>query len=244
MIRLYVECPFLENQEIFLNENQSHYIQKVMRLGRDNELLVFNGTEGEWKAKIKVNLKKTTELTLLYQTRPQNSPGNLWILFSPLKPKRQEFLEEKTTELGVSCLIPIQFERTSCKVNREKMRAHVIEAAEQCGRLTIPEINPLLSLSDLLKSWPGDRNLLFGDETLTSLPIKDVKVDSKKLYGFLVGPEGGFTSQELTLLKSHPKAQGVVLNQNILRSETAALAGVAYLQIALEKKLTQLSHPL
>ncbi|MBY0500773.1 MAG: 16S rRNA (uracil(1498)-N(3))-methyltransferase [Alphaproteobacteria bacterium] len=236
MIRLYVERPFLENQEISLSENQSHYVQKVMRLKQNDELLVFNGTEGEWKAIIRTHLKKTTELTLLYQNRPQESPNNLWLLFSPLKPKRQEFLEEKATELGVSCLMPIQFEHTTCKVNGEKMRAHVIEAAEQCKRLTIPEIKPLLPFSDLLRSWPEDRSLLFGDETLTSLPVKNVEIDSRKFYGFLVGPEGGFTSQELTLLKSHPKAQGVVLNHNILRSETAALAGISYLQIAVQKE--------
>lgn len=232
MIRLYVKSALNTNQEVFLNVNQSHYVHKVMRLQEGDILLLFNGVHGEWEAKITSISKKATTLFLISQTRPQDKEKDLWLLFSPLKSKRQEFIEEKTTELGVSCLWPVRFERTSIpKVNLEKMQAHVVEAAEQCGRLTIPEIKPLVSLSVLLKNWPQERLLLFGDETLSSPSLGTFQIDPTKLYAFLVGPEGGFTSDELALLKSYPQAQGVTLNSHILRAETAALAGISYLQI-------------
>jgi len=232
MIRLYVENPLSENQQISLNENQSHYVQKVMRLKHGDALLLFNGREGEWKACITGLEKKTTHLVLANQTRPQQDEKSLCLLFSPLKPKRQEFLIEKATELGVSCLWPIRFERTPMpKVNLEKMRAQAREAAEQCGRLSLPEIKDLIPLPQLLKNWPQEEILVFGDESLTSPSIATLKEDQDKFYSFLVGPEGGFTSQEYALLKAHPQAYGVTLNAHILRAETAALVGVSYLRL-------------
>lgn len=230
MIRLYVEDSLSENKQVFLNENQNHYIQKVMRLKPHDDLLLFNGIDGEWNARIMEMGKKTTLLSLLAQNRPQSYEDSLCLLFSPLKPKRQEFLVEKATELGVSCLWPIRFERTSIpKVNLEKIRAQSIEAAEQCGRLTLPEIKDLTPLPQLLKQWPQEGVLLFGDETLSSPALNAFKKDPGKSYGFLVGPEGGFTKQEFALLRAHPQAYGVTLNPHILRAETAALVGVAYL---------------
>jgi len=232
MIRLYTESPLFENQEVVLLENQSHYLQKVMRLKENDDVLLFNGKDGEWKARITGTTKKSTTLRPLIQNRPQGNAGDLWLLFSPLKPKRQEFLVEKATELGASCLWPIHFERTSVpKVNLEKMRSHTIEAAEQCGRLTIPEIKPLTPLSMLLKNWPEERHLLFGDESLSSPSLGTLDLNHQNPYGFLVGPEGGFTQQEFSLLKSFLQAQGVTLNPHILRAETAALVGISYLQI-------------
>jgi 16S rRNA (uracil1498-N3)-methyltransferase len=203
-----------------------------MRLKHNDTLLLFNGKDGEWIARITGVEKKTTVLSLLSQARPQHNDEKLCLLFSPLKPKRQEFLIEKATELGVSCLWPIRCDRTSIpKVNFEKIRAQSREAAEQCGRLTLPEIKELTPLSQLLKSWPQEEVLLFGDETLTSPSLNAFQKEPEKFYGFLVGPEGGFTKQELALLKSHPQAYGVTLNPHILRAETAALVGVSYLQL-------------
>jgi 16S rRNA (uracil1498-N3)-methyltransferase len=236
MIRLYSETSFFENQEISLDEKQSHYIQNVMRLHQGDEILLFNGRQGEWKARISGVSKKTITLLLHSQSSVQRQEGDLWLLFSPLKPKRQEFLVEKATELGVSCLCPLRFERTNFfKVNVEKMQAHVREAAEQCGRLTLPEIKPLVSFPELLKNWPHNRLLFFGDESLTSPVLSTLTLDAQKPCAFLVGPEGGFTSSELALLKSHEVVQGVTLNSHILRAETAALVGVAYFQMIAER---------
>jgi 16S rRNA (uracil1498-N3)-methyltransferase len=230
MIRLFVENPLSENQQISLSENHSHYVQNVMRLKQDDTLLLFNGRDGEWKARIASMGKKMTHLILISQSRPQQNEGSLSLFFSPLKPKRQEFLVEKATELGVSCLCPLRFERTSItKLNVEKMRAQAREAAEQCGRLTIPEIRDFISLPQLLKSWPQGEVLFFGDESLTSPSIVKLKIEPHKFYNFLVGPEGGLTSKEYALLKAHPQVSGVTLNSHILRAETAALVGVSYL---------------
>ncbi|MBS0271343.1 MAG: 16S rRNA (uracil(1498)-N(3))-methyltransferase [Proteobacteria bacterium] len=235
MIRLYWEGSLLQNQEVFLSETQSHYIQKVMRLQKGDEIFLFNGEHGEWKAQIEETFKKSTKLCLISQTRSPIDEGNLCLLFSPLKPKRQEFLIEKATELGVSCLYPVKFERTSIpRINLEKMQAHLREASEQSRRLTIPEIKPITSFKNLFKDWPPDKHLFFGDETLGSPFLSKIKVDSQKSYGFLVGPEGGFTSQELIYLKSQACVQGVTLNTHILRAETAALVGISYLQLQLQ----------
>jgi len=232
MIRLYVDEPLSENKEIELNENQSHYLLKVMRLKEGDALLLFNGKEGEWKARLGAPHKKSASVLVLSLTRPQCVDADLWLLFSPLKPKRQAFLIEKATELGVACLWPIGCERTSFpKVNLAKMQAHVIEAAEQCGRLTLPFVNPLVTLPKLLEQWSQTRLLLFGDESLTSPPLASLSLAPHKPYAFLVGPEGGFTRQELSLLKSCPYAQGVTLSPHILRAETAALVGISYLQL-------------
>ena len=203
-----------------------------MRLKEGDDLLLFNGTDGEWRAKIIATLKKSTALLLLSKTRPQHYEGDIWLLFSPLKPKRQAFLEEKATELGASCLWLVRCEYTSVlNVRVEKMEAHCIEAAEQSERLTVPVIKPFTALSDLLSTWPKDRTLLFGDETLSAPSLASISIIPENRYAFLVGPEGGFSSIELALLRDHPNAQGVTLNAHILRAETAALVGLSYLQL-------------
>ena len=228
VIRLYVETPLFLAQELLLSEPQSHYLQKVMRLKKGSSLHLFNGKDGEWHAEVIDLLKKVTKLKVISQIKQQKPESDLWLLYSPLKPKRQEFLIEKATELGVSCLWPIHCGRTSIpKVNLEKMKAHVIEAAEQCERLTLPEIKPLTPLSKVLKEWPSNRTLIFGDETLSSPSI--ATLSPKGPCAFFVGPEGGFTEQELSALKT--QGRGVTLNLHILRAETAALVGISCLQL-------------
>ena len=235
MIRLFVNLPLKSEKELILKGPQSHYLQRVMRLKKGERVLLFNGKEGEWLAEMSDGGKRHLSLIIISQTQPQSDEGDLWILFSPLKPKRQEFLVEKATELGVACIWPVKCERTTLsKVNLKKIEDHSREAVEQCGRLTLPEIKPLLSLKRVLGDWPKDRKLLFGDETLTS-PLREISIDKTKKYAFLVGPEGGFTAQELLLLRSHSQVQGVTLNPHILRAETAALVGVSYLQLSFDR---------
>jgi len=234
VIRLYIDHILNPRLEVNLKENQSHYIQNVMRLKEGDTIFLFNGKDGEWEAKIVAISKKATRLLLLSQNRPQQQEEDVWLLFSPLKPKRQEFLIEKATELGASQLWPTRCERTSVpRINTEKMRAHSIEAAEQSERLTIPKIYALESLPTLLKNWPRERVLLFGDETLHSPSLGKFSLEDRRLYAFLVGPEGGFTPHEISLLKAHPQAYGVTLNSHILRAETAAIVGLSYLQMKL-----------
>ncbi len=228
MIRLYVNVPLQEDQSVLLSDLQNHYLQKVMRVKAGQSILLFNGREGEWKAEVVELSKKETHVKVLCQTRLQTSGKDVWLLFSPLKPKRQEFLIEKATELGVSCFWPVLFERTSIpRINIDKMKAHAIEATEQSQRLTVPEIKPLTPLSKVLTHWPLERMLIYGDERLTSPPLQ--KLDIQGTCAFIVGPEGGFTDQEFFTLKEH--GQGVTLNSNILRAETAALVGLSFLQL-------------
>ena len=231
MIRLYVSESLQEGNDILLSSPQSHYLQRVMRLGIGDEVLLFNGEQGEWRVKIKTLQKNAITVQLMVQTRPQQSEGDLWLLFSPIKPKRQEFLVEKATELGASCLWPVRCERTSSPLKEDKMKAHVIEASEQSKRLTVPSVKPLTSFADLLKNWPAERILFFGDETLSAPPLGTLPLDTSRAYGFFVGPEGGFSAQELTLLRAHPNTQGVTLSPHILRAETAALVGLVGLQM-------------
>jgi 16S rRNA (uracil1498-N3)-methyltransferase len=234
MIRLYVNFPLNNAKEAALEEAQSHYLQKVMRLRVGDRVLLFNGKEGEWLVEIREFEKKQTYLEIISQTAVQPSELDLWMLFSPLKPKRQEFLVEKATELGATCLLPVQCERTSIpRINLEKMSFHSREAAEQCGRLTLPEVRYLAPLREVLKEWPEERQLLFGDETLTAPSLNEISLDKSKKYAFLVGPEGGFSQQELSLLRALPGGQGVTLNPHILRAETAALVGLSYLKLCL-----------
>lgn len=237
MIRLYVNFPLNNAKEVALEEAQSHYLQKVMRLRVGERVLLFNGKEGEWLTEIRRLEKRQTHLGILSQTAVQSSELDLWMLFSPLKPKRQEFLVEKATELGATCLWPVQCERTSIpRVNLEKISLHSREAAEQCGRLTLPEVKSLTSLRKVLKEWSEERYLLFGDETLTAPSLNEIFLDKSKKYVFLVGPEGGFSQQELSLLRALPRGQGVTLSSHILRAETAALVGLSYLKLYLSKK--------
>ncbi|MBL8676015.1 MAG: 16S rRNA (uracil(1498)-N(3))-methyltransferase [Alphaproteobacteria bacterium] len=234
MIRLYVNFPLNSAKEVTLEETQSHYLQKVMRLRVGERVFLFNGKEGEWLAEIREFKKKQTYLGIVSQTAVQSSELDLWMLFSPLKPKRQEFLVEKATELGAARLWLVQCERTSVpRINLEKMSFHSREAAEQCGRLTLPEVKPLTPLRKVLKEWPEGRDLLFGDETLTAPSLNEISLDKSKKYAFLVGPEGGFSQQELSLLRSLPRGQGVTLSSHILRAETAALVGLSHLKLYL-----------
>lgn len=143
MVRLYVNTSLSKDTLFSVSETRSHYLQKVMRLKEGDTFLVFNGSQGEWSVKITSLAKKATFLQVEDQTRPQQEEGDIWLLFSPLKPKSQAFLEEKATELGVSRLWPIRCERTSVStLNTAKMEAHVIEATEQSGRLTLPSLYP------------------------------------------------------------------------------------------------------
>lgn len=237
MIRLFVSSPRLfQNQDILLSEPQSHYLHKVMRLEIGHNLLIFNGQDGEWSATITGVAKRQLTLKTTHQTRRQKKEGDLWLLFSPLKPKYQLFLEEKATELGVGCLWPVRCDRTSLThIKKAKMEAHICEAAEQSQRLTVPSLHSLTPLSDVLNTWPLDRLLLFGDETRESPCLSELTLPSSSL-ALLIGPEGGFTPQELNILRAHPQSQGITLSPHILRAETAAISGVAYLQL---KKLEQ-----
>jgi 16S rRNA (uracil1498-N3)-methyltransferase len=201
-----------------------------MRLGVGDRLSLFNGRDGEWRARIKSVARKGGEATVEERTRPQTVEPEVILLFAPLKKSALDFLVAKATELGVSELRPVSTRRTvAARVNLERLRAQAVEAAEQCERLTVPDIRSPESLERALGAWDKTRKLFVADETGVGTPMADVfsATDRASSVGFLVGPEGGFERSELDALGRLPFVTRVALGPRILRAETAALAVLA-----------------
>ncbi len=213
--------------EIELDRAQAHYLLDVMRGRVGDRVLLFNGIDGEWLAAITMAERRRCTLKVIEQTRPQEPEPGPTLLFAPIKKSKLDMLVEKATELGVTRLIPVQTRRSIIdRVNAARLRAMTIEAAEQCGRLTLPGIEELLGLEQVLKNWAGDAPLYVGDETGGGEPILGA-LDPTKSTAFLIGPEGGFEPAELDMLDNHPAVKKIDLGPNILRAETAALTALA-----------------
>lgn len=238
--RLYVDAGRLgPGAAVTLDAKQSHYLKAVLRLGEGDRLLIFNGHDGEWQARIERLGKKEAGLMLEGQTAPQEQVPDLWLCFAPIKRDRIDYLVEKATELGIARLQPVITQRTIVeRVNLERLRAHAIEAAEQCGRTHVPTLAEPRRLDQLLGDWPPQRRLMFCDEmrdgqmALASLRAADTQPAAKP-WAILTGPEGGFALAERQALKVHQATIQVHLGPRILRADTAALAAIALWQAAL-----------
>jgi 16S rRNA (uracil1498-N3)-methyltransferase len=228
-IRLFVPCPLSEGAEIALGEAQSHYLANVMRAVTGQELRVFDGVSGEWRAGVAKISRKVVVLTALAQTRPQAPEPNAWLCFALLKRAKTDMVVEKATELGVSVIQPIITARTNVDhVNLERLHAIAVEAAEQCERLAVPEIRPPLPLARLIQDWPQERRLFIADERRTGSLLGN----GDGPVALMTGPEGGFTGAELEAIARTPQVTRVSLGARILRAETAAIAGLALLLAA------------
>lgn len=228
-IRLYVpELPDI-GAEFTLPEGQAHYLANVMRLAERDTLRVFNGLAGEFRAGIIKISRKSVILRCQTQTRLPAPEPDAWLCFALLKRQKTDLVVEKATELGVSVIQPLITARTNADhVNLERLRAIAIEAAEQCERLHVPEIRPPVKLVDLLRHWP-DRSLCIADERRTA-PLLG---PTDQPVALMVGPEGGFTEQELEGIACQlPASARVSLGSRILRAETAAIAGLTLLLAA------------
>ena len=238
-IRLYVEHPLGEAQTLPLERAQAHYLFGVMRLEAGAELLLFNGADGEWRAQVAAGNKRGGVLTCVEQTRPQQMPPDLWLLFAPIKKARTDFIVEKAVEMGVRHIVPVQTDFTnSDRIRQDKQTAHAIEAAEQCGSTFVPEVAPLQKLSRLLDTWPEGRQLMFCDEVAKGssrllAPDRSHEVKEAASWAVLIGPEGGFSAAERARLRALPFARTVSLGPRILRAETAAVAALTLWQSAL-----------
>jgi 16S rRNA (uracil1498-N3)-methyltransferase len=196
-----------------------------MRLKPGERLLVFDGTSGEWIAEIADAGKKRMVLTIVEPTRPQEAVPDLWLAFAPVKKGRVDWLVEKAVELGVARLQPVVTQRTIVdKLNLDRMRAHIVEAAEQCGRTSLAEIDEPVKLDAFLKGRDTARTLYFADET-GGEPAAKVFAPGPSLI--LTGPEGGFTPDEAAAIRASANAKAISLGPRILRAETAALAAIA-----------------
>jgi len=220
--RLFVEGPLVEDGQAELSRDQEHYLSRVMRLRQGDAVRLFNGADGEWLAELAGQGARCNALL-----RPQESSGDVWLLFAPPKKDRLRFLVEKATELGVARLMPVTTEHTEPPEARiDKLRDWAVEAAEQCGRLDVPVCQAQQGLGETLAAWPQDRTLLFCDEA-GGTPVFAALAGAGQALAFLVGPEGGFSDGERQALVRNPRVAPVSLGPHILRVETAALAALA-----------------
>lgn len=227
-IRIYAATDLVSGSVVVLDDEQSHYLLSVMRLSVGNTVLAFNGRDGEYECELGLKGKKAALLTVGRQTRKQEFAPDVWLMFAPLKKDRTDFVVEKSTELGVSRIVPVITRYAiSDKVKTERWRAQAVEAAEQSRRLDVPEVEEAISIEKLLAQWDEKRTLYFMDETGNGLPVGNVFQNAPVPAAFLIGPEGGFSEQELELLRSKPYARAVNLGKRILRAETAALGALS-----------------
>ena len=227
--RLFVRSPLAEGARIDLDAGQANYLGNVMRLGEGAELLAFDGSSGEWIARIAEAGKKRMALAVGRRTREPETISDVWLAFAPVKRNQTDWLVEKATELGVARLIPVMTRRTIAeRVKLERLEAIAIEAAEQCGRTRLPAIEAPVQLAQLLKQ--GGRQLYFADEGGGDPAASTFKPGAATI---LVGPEGGFTDEERAAIRAVPTAVPISLGPRILRAETAALAALtAYMALA------------
>ena len=234
--RLYVTGDLGAGVTLALDEGPSHYLLHVLRAKAGDRVLLFNGRDGEWRAEITQAAKRGVTATCVARTAAQTGVPDIWLAFAPVKKTPSDYLVQKAAELGVAVLQPVFTRRTIVgRINPERMAANAIEAAEQSGRLTVPEVRDGVSLEKLLASWPSERRLLFCDEGGdVQNPTKAMTQAARESRGghcaILTGPEGGFDADERALLRSLPFVMPVTLGPRILRADTAALAALALWQ--------------
>jgi len=236
--RLHVDRPLSAAATLALDGAQSHYLVDVLRLKPDDTVLAFNGRDGEWLGTIVRHDKRTVALALQRQTRAQTAPNDLHYLFAPLKRARLDYMVQKAVEMGVSRLAPVITRHTQAeRVNVERMRANAVEAAEQCGVLTLPDIAAPQPLARALDALDAERLLVFCDEDAEGDPVSLLAARrteaGRPAIAVLIGPEGGFSDDERTMLLRRPNTLRLALGPRILRADTAAVAALALVQATL-----------
>jgi 16S rRNA (uracil1498-N3)-methyltransferase len=221
--RLFVDRLLTEDAALTLDGAPANYLGNVLRLGAGAQVKLFDDRSGEWLAEVAEAGKRRVTLTLVRHLRDREPVPDLWLLFAPIKRGRIDWLVEKATELGVARLVPVITRRTVVeRLNLDRLRAHIVEAAEQCGRTALAELAEPQKLAALLADWPAERILYFADEA-GGEPL----VAEPGPAAVLIGPEGGFTDDERSAIRACAQARPVSLGPRILRADTAALAAVA-----------------
>jgi len=222
--RLFVAAPLGVGASVALEGGQANYLGNVMRMKAGDSVLLFDGISGEWLAEVVEAGRKRVTLVVREPTRPQEEVPDLWLAFAPVKKGRVDWLVEKAVELGVARLVPVITQRTIAgKLNLERMRSHIVEAAEQCGRTALASIDLPVSLPTLLRERDAARKLYFADETGRERAAAAFEPGAAAI---LIGPEGGFTPQEAEAIRAAENSIPISLGPRILRAETAALAAV------------------
>jgi 16S rRNA (uracil1498-N3)-methyltransferase len=235
VIRLYVEAPFSEGGAIDTGPEQTHYLAHVMRARTGDAVQLFNGRDGEWRAVVADVSRRKVWLRLEAQARPQATGPDLDLIVAVVKRPRLETIIEKAAELGARRIQPVTTERTNAgHANGARLRAIAIEAAEQTGRLDVPEILPEARLVDVLAAWPSERRLMFCDEAGEAAPVREgLAGHSAGPWAILIGPEGGFSPAERAAARAILSATPVNLGPRILRADTAAIAALTLWQASL-----------
>ena len=231
-IRLYVKAKLQVNQEIQIESKQHHYLTNVMRRKTNDILLIFNEIDGEFISEIINISKKNMTIKLFQKIKEPEKKVDIWVVFAPVKKSSTDLIVQKATELGASCLIPVVTERTITRnINLKRMEEIVIESSEQCERITIPEIKPIQKLDDMIDEWNQSRKIFYGDETVRNQKEKE-EIKKKDLChrsgAILIGPEGGFSENEISFLKSKEFVIPINLGPRILRSDTAVVSGLVF----------------
>jgi len=233
-IRLFVDASLASGSAVELGREQAHYLTNVMRQGEGDKVLLFNGRDGEWAAELTKAGKKSAVLTIRTRTREQDEVPDLQLWFAPVKRGPFDFIVQKATELGVAAIRPVTTRRTNvARVREDRLRATVIEAAEQCGRMTVPEVLLPCTLDEAIAER-ADRKIMFCDEGEGVPPAQDALAkESRGAWAVLIGPEGGFAPEERAMLRAQDRVVPVSLGPRIMRADTAAVAALTLWQAAL-----------
>ncbi|KNG94673.1 16S rRNA (uracil(1498)-N(3))-methyltransferase [Pseudaestuariivita atlantica] len=229
-IRLFVDQPLGAEQSVQLSRDHAHYLFGVMRQSVGVEVALFNGIDGEWRAVVDEAGKRGGSLRCVAQSKTQDVVPDLWLLFAPIKKARTDFIVEKAAEMGVRRILPVQTEFTNAeRIRQDRLQAHAVEAAEQCGNTVVAEVAPLRRLDEVLRDWDPSRQIVFCDEAEAG--------GSSALTGglatcgaVLIGPEGGFSDGERARLKALDHVTTISLGPRILRADTAAVAALTLWQ--------------
>ncbi|WP_434618397.1 16S rRNA (uracil(1498)-N(3))-methyltransferase [Tabrizicola sp. M-4] len=232
-VRLYVDQPLGQGQAVALGADQAHYLFSVMRLGKGAVVSLFNGRDGEWRAEVAEAGKRGGVLVCDVRTKALLMPPDLWLLFAPIKKARTDFIVEKAVEMGVRRIVPVQTRHTNSeRIRQDRLQAHAVEAAEQCGGTYVPEVADLVALDRVLAGWPEGRRILWCDESLVGA-AQGLAGAEPGPWAILIGPEGGFSEGEKAKLRAMPAVLPVSLGPRILRADTAAVAALVLWQAAL-----------
>lgn len=233
--RLYLDAPLAENRAVPLAREQVNYLLNVLRLKEGDEVLAFNGRDGEWVAAVAPSGRKQADLRPLRQVRPQAPQPDLHYLFAPLKHARLDYMAQKAVEMGAGVLQPVLTRHTQVsRLNLDRLKANAVEAAEQCGILALPEIRPELALDAGLSALESERLLIFCDEDVEQdSPVAALAAARPGPLALLIGPEGGFDEAERKRVLSRPNTLRISLGPRILRADTAAVAALALIQATL-----------
>jgi 16S rRNA (uracil1498-N3)-methyltransferase len=233
--RLFVKTRLARNAGIELEPAQAHYLINVLRCKAGDDILLFNGEDGEWRGTLGAATKRRASINLSEQTRPQIQGPDLNYLFAPLKRARLDYMAQKATEMGARLLKPVITRRTVAeRVNKGRLLANAIEAAEQCGILWVPEVAEPEKLSSVLNAWDESRLLVFADEAARVVsPLAALATEKPRPLAVLIGPEGGFEEEERALLLNAPFVLPISLGPRLMRADTAAVAALALVNAVL-----------